>query len=112
MRKIAIVALTLALAACKVEKTGNDTYKVTAPTPEAKEAGQKMKEEAKELGAAAKEKAAEAAQSTGTFLQKAGENAQSKTETSTASTSTTTTTKTTTAGTTSGTTSSTSTHHH
>jgi hypothetical protein len=103
MRKIATVALALALAACKVEKTGNDTYKVTAPTPEAKEAGQKVKEEAKELGAAAKEKAAEAAQSTGTFLQKAGENAQSKTDT----TSTTTTTKTTTAGTTS----TTSTHY-
>jgi len=45
-----IVALALVLAACKVEKQGQDTYKVETPTPEAKAAGEKAKENAKVLG--------------------------------------------------------------
>jgi hypothetical protein len=56
MKKLTIAIVLLALAACKVEKTGNDTYKVVAPTPEAKAAGEKAKVEAKE--AADKMKAA------------------------------------------------------
>lgn len=52
MKKLFIAtAMVLALAACKIHKTGQDTYKVTMPTPEAKKAGEKMKTEAKEAGA-------------------------------------------------------------
>ncbi len=56
MKKLLIALALVALAACKVEKTGKDTYKVVAPTPEAKAAGEKAKDEAKE--AADKMKAA------------------------------------------------------
>ena len=49
VKRISIIAAALALAiACKVEKTGNDTYKVVAPTPEAKAAAQKAGEKARE----------------------------------------------------------------
>ena len=41
-RKIALAFLTLALA-CKIEKTGRDTYKVVAPTPQVKRAAEKLK---------------------------------------------------------------------
>lgn len=54
MKRIAIATIILALA-CKVEKTGKDTYKVVAPTPQAKAAGEKAKEEAKKLGEKLKE---------------------------------------------------------
>jgi hypothetical protein len=43
-RKIALAFLTVALA-CKVEKTGQDTYRVVAPTPKAKAAAEKLKEQ-------------------------------------------------------------------
>jgi len=48
MKKLTIAIVLLALAACKVEKTGQDTYKVVAPTPQAKAAGEKAKDDAKE----------------------------------------------------------------
>ncbi len=84
MKRIVIVALTILALACQVEKTGKDTYKVTAPTPEAKEAAEKAKEQAKVIGNEAKEQAkvigeeakkgaADAAVKVGGALQKAGE---------------------------------------
>jgi len=92
MKRIAIIGLTLALAACKVEKTGKDTYKVVTPTPEAKEAGQKLKQDAAKLGEKVKEEAKEinnsqavkdakegvgkAAESAGKKLQEKGKEAQ------------------------------------
>jgi hypothetical protein len=45
---ITLAIVLLALAACKVEKTGQDTYRVVAPTPQAKAAGEKAKDDAKE----------------------------------------------------------------
>lgn len=48
MKKAIVAAVVLALVACKVEKTGQDTYKVVAPTPQAKVAGEKAKVQAKE----------------------------------------------------------------
>jgi hypothetical protein len=52
MKSSTVVALVAAfsLVACKVEKTGDDTYKVEAPTTEAKQAGEDAKKKAKELG--------------------------------------------------------------
>src|ERR1041385_3292823 len=53
MKMLSIAMLVLALAACKVEKTGKDTYKVVAPTPAAKkaakDAGDKLKAETEKL---------------------------------------------------------------
>jgi len=54
---VAMGAVVLALAACKIEKTGQDTYKVVAPTPQAKAAGEKAKVQAKEVGARLKKEA-------------------------------------------------------
>ena len=49
MKRIIILSALLALfLACKVEKTGQDTYKVVAPTPEAKAAAEKAAEKAKQ----------------------------------------------------------------
>src|SRR5258705_2095695 len=59
MKRIAIIGLTLALAACKVEKTGKDTYKVVTPTPEAKAAAQKLKQDAAKVGEKVKEESKE-----------------------------------------------------
>jgi hypothetical protein len=84
MKRIVIVALTVLALACQVEKTGQDTYKVTAPTPEAKAAAEKAKDQAKVIGNEAKEQAktigqeakqgaADAAVTVGGALQKAGE---------------------------------------
>lgn len=78
MKSITIVALTILALACKVEKTGQDTYKVVAPTPEAKAAAEKAKDQAKVLGEKAKEGAADAAVKVGGAMKKAGEQAQSK----------------------------------
>ena len=50
MKKLLIATVVLALAACKIHKTGQDTYKVTMPTPEAKKAAEKAKVQAKEVG--------------------------------------------------------------
>ena len=107
---VSAAALLLVSVACKVEKTGDDTYKVQAPTAEAKaaaekakqdaaaagdvikkdakevgqtvqqtahdigqtEAAQDIKEGAKKIGSGVKKGAGEAAQATGTALQKAG----------------------------------------
>ena len=57
MKKLLIGAIVLVLAACKVEKTGQDTYKVVAPTAQAKAAGEKAKVQAKEVGAKLKKEA-------------------------------------------------------
>ena len=78
-RLLPIALLTLALA-CKVEKTGKDTYKVVAPTPEAKAAAQKVKEQT-----------TTAAEKLGEELKKVGEKA--KTESKTIGTKVETTTK-------------------
>ena len=79
-RKIALAFLTFALA-CKVEKTGQDTYKVVAPTPKAKAAAEKLKEQT-----------TTAAQKLEDELKKVGDKA--KTETKTISTEAKETTKT------------------
>lgn len=101
MKPQIILALVLLLAACKVEKTGQDTYKVVAPTPQAKAASEKAKAEAQDLGKKIEAGAAEAAKKTGAELQKAGEKVSQKTTTGpnnegTSSNTTTTTTVTTT----------------
>ncbi len=78
MKSITIAALLILALACKVEKTGKDTYKVVAPTPEAKAAAEKAKVEAKELGDKAKQGAAEAAVKVGGAMEKAGEKAKAE----------------------------------
>ncbi|HJT18665.1 MAG TPA: hypothetical protein VJ853_14815 [Thermoanaerobaculia bacterium] len=75
-RAVTLALLMLALA-CKVEKTGQDTYKVVAPTPQAKAAARK-----------ASQQTATAVQKIGDELKEAGDRlSKSKTET-TATTST------------------------
>ncbi|MDQ6799801.1 MAG: hypothetical protein M3041_03085 [Acidobacteriota bacterium] len=78
MKRITIVALTILALACKVEKTGQDTYKVVTPTPEAKAAAEKAKEQAKVVGQEIKQGAADAAVKVGGAMQKAGEKAKSE----------------------------------
>jgi hypothetical protein len=68
-RKIALALVSIALA-CKVEKTGRDTYKVVAPTPEAKKAAEKVKENTET-----------AVQKLGDELKKVGEKAKTETKT-------------------------------
>jgi hypothetical protein len=68
-RIIPIGLLTLALA-CKVEKTGRDTYKVIAPTPEAKAAAQRVKAQT-----------TTAAEKLGDELKKVGEKAKTESKT-------------------------------
>jgi hypothetical protein len=88
MKRMVILALAILPLACKVEKTGQDTYKVVAPTPEAKAAGQKAKEEAKEVGQKIKKGTAEAAVKVGGALTKAGEKVKSETAEATSTTKT------------------------
>jgi len=57
MKKLIIAAAVLLLVACKVEKTGKDTYKVVAPTPQAKAAGAEAKKDLQEMGAKLKTEA-------------------------------------------------------
>jgi hypothetical protein len=57
MKKLIIAAAVLLLVACKVEKTGKDTYKVVAPTPQAKAAGAEVKKDLQEMGAKLKTEA-------------------------------------------------------
>jgi len=78
MKRITIAALTILALACKVEKTGRDTYKVVAPTPEAKAAAKKAGEEAKEAGEKVKAGAADAAVKVGDAMKKAGEKTQAE----------------------------------
>ena len=68
-RFVPIALLTLALA-CKVEKTGQDTYKVVAPTPEAKAAAEKVKAQT-----------STAAQKLSDELKKVGEKAKTESKT-------------------------------
>jgi len=72
MNRIAIVALLVLGAACKVEKTGRDTYKVIAPTPQAKAAAAK-----------AQAKTATAIEKLGNEVREAGAKLKAKTETGT-----------------------------
>jgi UDP-N-acetylmuramyl pentapeptide synthase len=94
MKRMVVLALAISLVACKVEKTGQDTYKVVAPTPEAKAAGEKAKEEAKEAGQKIKQGTADAAVKVGGALKKAGEKAKTETAEATSTVQTETTTKT------------------
>lgn len=63
IKRVVLVIVTgtaLALFGCKVEKTGEDTYKVETPDPaevkqETKEAGQDIREGAREVGQEARE---------------------------------------------------------
>ena len=48
VKRITIIAALALAIACKVEKTGQDTYKVIAPTPEAKAAAQRAAEKARQ----------------------------------------------------------------
>ena len=84
---IAALALMIPFAACDVEKTGEDTYQVEAPTDEAEAAaanaeenleaaGAEAAEEARQAGDAIEEGARDAAHATGTALEKAGKEAQ------------------------------------
>ncbi|HKO58790.1 MAG TPA: hypothetical protein VJ276_23185 [Thermoanaerobaculia bacterium] len=100
MKTSLILILALVAFGCKVEKTGEDTYKVVTPTPEAKAAAEKAKEQAKVVGKEVKEGAAKAAEATGTALQKAGREVREKTTTTTTTTTGTTATTTTTTTTT------------
>ncbi|HVR42897.1 MAG TPA: hypothetical protein VMS56_05570 [Thermoanaerobaculia bacterium] len=79
--------LIVPLAGCEVEKTGEDTYQVEAPTDEAertadsaaertREAGRELAEEAREAGQAIEQGARDAAHKTGTALEKAGKEMQ------------------------------------
>jgi len=81
MKRLILTAIVLVAVACKVEKTGKDTYKVVAPTPEAKAAAEKAKEQAKVVGAEVKEEAGKAAKAAGGAMEKAGKKIQEKTET-------------------------------
>lgn len=73
MRRMMVVAAIAALAiSCKVQKTGENTYRVVAPTPEAKSAADRAKVQAKEAGQKLKEEARVAARKTGRALQHAG----------------------------------------
>ena len=95
-------AAMLLTAACKVEKTGNDTYSVQTPTPEARAAAEKATAETQEAGRkinASAQKAADelkpqlqeagkelkagartAAEKTGEVMQKAGKSLEEHTE--------------------------------
>lgn len=88
MKKAIIAAAVLALVACKVEKTGKDTYKVVVPTRQAKDAGAAAQKDLKDLGTKMKEKAGE--------LSDKAKSATSEKSDSTETTETSTTTKTTT----------------
>ena len=77
MTRIVFLVLAMLTFACKVEKTGQDTYKVVAPTPQAKAAAEKVKEQT-----------ATAAQKISDELKKVGEKAKQKTESTTATTET------------------------
>lgn len=102
MRKNSILVIgaliLMPLAACKVEKTGEDTYQVQSPTPEAKaagreaaadareatqeisadarEAGREIKADAKEVGKDVAAGAREATRETGKAVEKAGKKMQ------------------------------------
>lgn len=92
MRKtfIIIVAIAAILApGCRVEKTGEDTYQVETPTPEAREAAQdastavstaaaEIKEEAKEAAAATETAVREGVRKTGKAMEKTGKEMQKK----------------------------------
>ncbi|MGA7616205.1 MAG: hypothetical protein WBX15_13605 [Thermoanaerobaculia bacterium] len=69
--------LLVSLAGCRVEKTGEDTYSVTAPTETAKDAMHNTETAARQLG----EETSTALDQAGRSLEKAGRNAAQKTGT-------------------------------
>lgn len=71
--------ILLPLGACKVEKTGEDTYKVEAPTPEAKAAGQEAAADVREAGREIKADAKEAGQEIKADAKEAGKDIQAGT---------------------------------
>jgi hypothetical protein len=92
MRRTFIIIVAMAaivVPGCRVEKTGEDTYQVQTPTPEAREAAQdastamstataELKEEAKDAAAATETAVREGVRQTGTALEKAGKEMQKK----------------------------------
>lgn len=86
MRRIAILAAITALAiSCRVQKTGENTYKVVVPTPQARRAAEKARIEAKKAAEKIKRDAAIAAQKTRTALEHAGRQIEEHTRTETRS---------------------------
>ena len=67
MTRTIILTIAILALACKVEKTGQDTYKVIAPTPQAKAAAQKVKQQTET-----------AAEKLGGELKKVGQKAKSE----------------------------------
>ena len=77
MRRMVMFAAIAALAiSCKVQKTGENTYKVVAPTPQAKTAAERAKVQAREAGEKHKQETRVAAQKTGRALEHAGRQLQ------------------------------------
>ena len=81
MRRMMTMAAIAALAiACRVQKTGENTYRVIAPTPQAKQAGEKAKVEAKQAAEKLKVEARKAAEKTETALHHAGQQIEQHTK--------------------------------
>jgi hypothetical protein len=83
MRTTCILTAVLLLAACKVEKTGPDTYKVVTPSVTTSKSkttttGTTLKQEAKDAGKKIEKGAGNVAEKAGTALQKLGEKAKQK----------------------------------
>lgn len=82
MRQVFITgAVILLLAACKVEKTGPNTYKVVTPqvtTSKTTTAKTEVRQEAKQVGTKIEQGVAKAAEKTGAALQKFGEKTKQK----------------------------------
>ncbi len=85
MKRLLVLACMVVLCSCKVEKTGKDTYKVVAPTPQAKAAAEKAKVQAAAAAQKFKREAGEAAQRAGSALKNAGREVESHTGTTTSS---------------------------
>ena len=91
-RTLAAATLAIFAFACKVEKTGQDTYKVIAPTPAAKAAAEKAKaqtsaaahklsDELKEVGDKAKAKTEEKTETTTTVQSESGTKTETRSKT-------------------------------
>lgn len=83
MRYSCIFMAVLLLAACKVEKTGPDTYKVVTPSVTTSKSkttttGTALKQEAKDAGKKIEKGAGDVAEKAGAALQKLGEKAKQK----------------------------------
>jgi hypothetical protein len=96
MKKAIVAAAVLMLVACKIEKTGKDTYKVVAPTPQAKAAGAEAKKDLQEMGAKLKTEAGKLSDKAKSATSEKSETTETTETTASTDTGTTTTTKTTT----------------